>query len=118
MAALQQPDSFAPCVLLMDEVEKFFEIIIELPRLTHKAIGIDSHRANRDGGRAEGATHNRNLCCAPRTSSAQQTSIPLLVFRMVATMLGNCFLSAAAVYLMADVGERQQVAALGQIGLR
>jgi hypothetical protein len=29
---------------------------------------------------------------------------------MVATMLGNCFLSAAAVYLIADVGERQQVA--------
>jgi hypothetical protein len=24
---------------------------------------------------------------------------------MVATMLGNCFLSAAAVYLIADVGE-------------
>jgi hypothetical protein len=27
---------------------------------------------------------------------------------MVATMLGICFLSAAAVYLIADVGERQQ----------
>jgi hypothetical protein len=31
---------------------------------------------------------------------------------MVATMLGNCFLSAAAVYLIADVGKRQQVADL------
>jgi hypothetical protein len=37
MAALHQADSFAPCVLLMDEVEKLFEIILELPRLTHKA---------------------------------------------------------------------------------
>jgi hypothetical protein len=44
MAALQQADSFAPCVLLMDEVEKLFEIIIELPRLAHKEIEIDSHR--------------------------------------------------------------------------
>jgi hypothetical protein len=26
----------------MDEVEKLFEIIIELPRLTHKAIEIES----------------------------------------------------------------------------
>jgi hypothetical protein len=30
---------------------------------------------------------------------------------MIATLLGNCFLlSAATVYLIADVGERQQVA--------
>jgi hypothetical protein len=29
---------------------------------------------------------------------------------MVAPMPGNCFLSAAAVYLIVDVGERQQVA--------
>jgi hypothetical protein len=33
---------------------------------------------------------------------------------MVATMLGNCCLSAAAVYLIADVGERQQVAGSGR----
>jgi hypothetical protein len=51
MAALQQADSFAPCVLLMDEVEQLFEIIIELPHLTHKAIEIDPHRADRDGSR-------------------------------------------------------------------
>jgi hypothetical protein len=34
MAALQQADSFAPCLLLMDEVENRFEILLELPRLT------------------------------------------------------------------------------------
>ena len=38
----ENADSFAPCVLLIDEVEKLFEIIIELPRLTHKAIEIES----------------------------------------------------------------------------
>jgi hypothetical protein len=37
------------------------------------------------------------------------------MFRMVATLLGNCFLSAAAVYLIADVGERQQVAGLSPL---
>jgi hypothetical protein len=51
MAALQQADSFARCVLLMDEVEKLFEIIIELLRVTHKAIEIDPQRIETAAGR-------------------------------------------------------------------
>jgi hypothetical protein len=65
----------------MDEVEKPFEIIIELPRLTHKAIEIDPHRADRDGGRAKSVTHNRKtlllvsqLLCAIDLDSVARVS--------------------------------------------